>query len=61
MTLDKKTHINKHGGVTGAQIVKNGGVVEESKIRHVLGLLEFRRVHLLHLVGLEDLLKMGIL
>ena len=53
----EKTHVDKHSSITSSQVVQNGSVIKESQVGHVFSFLEFRRIHFLNLISLEDFLK----
>ena len=48
------THIDPHVGVALAQVVQDAGLIQESHVRHVVGLVEFGRVHLLNIILLHS-------
>ena len=54
--LHNFTYVDEVGIVTGFEVVKDGGLVKVGKVAHVLALFKFWRVHLLHLILLENAL-----
>ena len=46
-------YVDEQGGVSRAEVVQHGGVVEEGQVGHVLGLLELGRIHLQHQLLLQ--------
>lgn len=54
-----ETYIDSHINITLAKVVQNTGFIQDSQVSHVTGLMELRRVHLLHIIllysdGLES-------
>lgn len=52
--LAPHAHIDPHVGVALAQIVQDAGLIQESHVRHVVGLVEFGWVHLLDIILLHS-------